>query len=430
MKRKLFLFLTLLVFGGLLTATTTAQETETLVIGSFFPVDSVSGWEGLVEGFQEEHPNVEIEVQVTTGDDYLPKLLTQIVGGDAPDVVSVNNNVFPQFVNRGILANLNPYLEETEGFSKQDFFPHIMDRYTYDSTIYGIPYDAQPFAMLFYNPTLFDEAGLSYPTNDWTYDDMLEAAQALTIRADDGTITQYGYVSNPRFPEYYIYGFGGQLVDDLRNPTESLINSPDAQEGLRFMVDLMYEYEVMPSVELMSSIGRNGHREMFANEQIAMLVNGYWDSVARADNFAELGIQVALAPVEDPENRTYPTGGTAYGIMEASDNKDLAWEFITLFLGLPGYQAAYEAAAQNAIYPPAHIPSYDWFEEQPISHVDTLEPNRIALEYARFAPFALNWNEIEANCIDGPMDLIVRNDLPVDEGLDQIDACIENELEG
>ena len=82
---------------------------------------------------------------------------------DAPDVVGVENGPFPQFVDRGILADLTELLENSDGFTAEDFFPHLLDRYTYDGSVYGIPYDAQPFAMLYYNPALFDEAGLDYP---------------------------------------------------------------------------------------------------------------------------------------------------------------------------------------------------------------------------------------------------------------------------
>ena len=58
-----------------------AQEEVTLVIASFYPVDQTAGWDGLVADFEAAHPGVTIETQVTTFDEYLPRLLTQIAGG-------------------------------------------------------------------------------------------------------------------------------------------------------------------------------------------------------------------------------------------------------------------------------------------------------------------------------------------------------------
>ena len=92
------------------------QAQEKLVVASFYPLDKVAGWSGLVEAFKATHPDVEIEVQVTPFDQYLQKLTSQIAGGDSPDVVGVENTPFPQFVNRNILEDLTPYLARTPDF--------------------------------------------------------------------------------------------------------------------------------------------------------------------------------------------------------------------------------------------------------------------------------------------------------------------------
>ena len=55
-----------------------SEQAAKLVIASFYPVDQVSGWQGLVDSFTAKHPGVTIEVQVTPFDQYMPKLLSQI----------------------------------------------------------------------------------------------------------------------------------------------------------------------------------------------------------------------------------------------------------------------------------------------------------------------------------------------------------------
>jgi multiple sugar transport system substrate-binding protein len=129
-------------------------------------------------------------VQVTPSDQYLAKLLSQIAGGDAPDVAAVLNLPFPQFVGRNPLADLTPYLEQTENFSTDDFFPHLIDCYTVDGKVYGIPQDAQPFGLLMYNPALLEAAGVEEPTNDWTWEQLREAAQQFTKPNADGSPDQ------------------------------------------------------------------------------------------------------------------------------------------------------------------------------------------------------------------------------------------------
>ncbi len=416
-----------LLLAALLIVPVSAQEEITLVVASFYPVDQTAGWAGLVEDFEAAHPGVTIETQVTSFAEYLPRLLTQIAGGDAPDVAGVENTPFPQFVDRGILLDLTDLLAATDGFTAGDFFPHLLDRYTYDGRIYGIPYDAQPYAMLYYNPALFDAAGVDYPTNDWNWDDMLAAAEALTVRDDAGNVTQYGMNVGSRW-DYFVYGAGGGMVDDLRNPTMSLLDAPEAVEGIQFMVDLMHSHEVYPSPQTLEALG-GASRDFFLTGKTAMLIGGFWEAVFNPQGFADIGARIAIGPVKDTSNRIYPTGGTAYTVLESSEHKDLAWEFVVHFMGPAGYEAAYSAATLGSIYPPAHIPSYDWYLEQPIEFLDTIQPNQDALAFVRFSPFRLDWTEIRARCIDPDMDLILRGELPVEETLASISECVNSRLD-
>lgn len=426
MLKRTFAFLLVLFIGSLLVAPITAQEETTLVVASFYPVDQTAGWAGLVADFEAEHPGVTIETQVTPFDEYLARLLTQVAGGDPPDVVGVENGPFPQFVERGILADVTDLLAASDGFAAADFFPHLLDRYTYDGRVYGIPYDAQPFAMLFYNPALFDAAGVEYPTNDWNWDDWLAAAEALTIRDESGNVTQYGMDVGSTWT-YFLYGAGGAMVDDLRNPTMSMLDSPESIEGIQFMVDLMHTHEVYPSPQTLEALG-GATTEFFLNGKTAMFIGGFWNAVFNPQGFSDLGARIVMGPVKDTSNRIYPTGGTAYTVMESSEHKDLAWEFVVHFMGPAGYEAAYEAATLGSIYPPAHIPSYEWYLAQPIEFLDTIQPNQDALEFVRFSPYRLDWGEIQARCIDPEMDLILRGEIPVEETLVSMSECVNSRL--
>lgn len=402
------------------------NEPTKLVVASFYPVDQVSGWEGLVSKFKEKHPNVTIEVQVTPSEQYLAKLLSQIAGGDAPDIVGIENSPFPQFVSKEMLMDLTPYLEKTEGFSTQEFFPHLLDRYTYDSKVFGIPYDAQPLGLLFYNPALFDEAGVAYPTADWTWNDLLSAGTRLTKADTSGTTTQWGVVGLEN--RMFLYAFGGGYVDDLRNPTRSILNEQKSIDGVQFYVDLMHQHKITPSPATLESLGGSSVVDLFVSGKAAMLAGGFWNAVENPEGFKNINARLVMAPTGPDGYRLYATGGTAYSILKSSKNADLAWEFIQSFLGQVGYEEAYKSAAMGAIYPPAHIPSFDWYMEQKLEFVDTIQPNKDALDHIRFAPYPLIWSEIESKCIIPDMDLIERNQKPVAETMNAMAACVNDAL--
>jgi len=406
-----------------------AQSAEKLVIASFYPVDKVSGWDGLMKAVKAKYGDIDIEIQVTPFDQYLPKLLSQIAGGDAPDIAAVENTPFPQFAARKLLEDLTPYLEKTKDFNANEFFPSLLDRYTIDGKVYGIPYDAQPFGLLFYNPKAFTDAGVKAPTNDWTWEDMRKAAAALT-NADKQT---YGLcLSNNDINnwQYFLYSGGAGYVNDPKAPTKSEINSAAAMESSQFYVDLMNKDKSVPSFNTMTALGGADQNcpNLFLHGKAAMMLAGAWKSVENPQAFADLGVKVVMGPVKDLSKRVYPTGGTAYAILRSSNNKELAWKFITEFLGKAGYEAAYSEAKLGAIYPPAYKPSFDWYAKQKITFVDTLQPNADMLNYVRFAPYTQNWAELQSKCITPNLASMLQGEADVKPTLDAMSQCIDGSL--
>ena len=116
-------------------------------------------------------------------------------------------------------------------------------------TQYELPYSWNPM-VIYYNTARLQEAGLEPPPSDWTRDDFLEYAQALTVDANgDGTPEKYGYAFDnsglfvSAMP--WIYANGGDIVtDDFCAPT---VTDPKVEEALQFMHDLIYVDKVAPA---------------------------------------------------------------------------------------------------------------------------------------------------------------------------------------
>ncbi len=68
------------------------------------------------------------------------------------------------------------------------FAPWKLDGTNY----FAVPENLQTMA-LYYNKTLFDAQGMAVPDDTWTYDMVVEAARALTVRRGN-RITQYGLI--------------------------------------------------------------------------------------------------------------------------------------------------------------------------------------------------------------------------------------------
>ena len=124
--------------------------------------------------------------------------------------------------------------------------------------------------VVFYNKDLFDRAGVPYPSANWTWDDFLKAAKALTKRDADGKVTQYGY-----FVPGYNFGLTPWLLtndtDKLKNQWhESNAKDPKFRESMQFVHDLIHVHKVAPGFE--KGVGD----AQFAAKQVAMFSAGHW----------------------------------------------------------------------------------------------------------------------------------------------------------
>ena len=155
---------------------------------------SVSIWDTNQEpGIKEiladftEKTGIKTEISVVKWDEYWTMLEAGAQGGSLPDVFWMHSNESQRYMSNDMLLDLTDKIKDSDLIDPENYPEDIWGLYTYDDKYYAVPKDIDTIA-LWYNKTLFDEAGLDYPTADWTWDDVTEAAKKLT--KDDGS--QYG----------------------------------------------------------------------------------------------------------------------------------------------------------------------------------------------------------------------------------------------
>lgn len=352
-----------------------------------------------LHGWQNEHPEIKIVFEHTPYTGYISKVLTRIAGGAAPDIIATEVDYFVTFATKGVLEDLTPYVNaDAANFNKDDFFPQIIDRFTYKGKLFAVPRDIAPFACVFYNKKLFDEANLPYPTDDWTWSDMLRLSRELTKKDKIGRVTQYGFYTWAW--QNFIYGNGGGLVDDIKNPKISRLNDPQTITGLQFYADLSNLYGSMPTPVAYSNFGMGADR-MFASGRIAMFLSGIWET-PQFRNY-HFDWDVAMFPKNDKGIRAFGSGGTGYAILKSSKNKKAAWEVIKALTGPEGQkQFAKRGLAQPARIAVAQSDAFAGDSAAPANKKMLNE----AVQYSVFSPFHPAWREIEEKIINPKLDLI------------------------
>ena len=112
-----------------------------------------------VDRFTEEHPNVTINIEILTADQYATMVKTKAAAGDAPMIFDADTTTFPEYVAAGYCADV------TDVSDYADFPEDTLGQGIVDGKVYGVPLDVNAYC-IFYNKDLFDELGLEVPTTN------------------------------------------------------------------------------------------------------------------------------------------------------------------------------------------------------------------------------------------------------------------------
>lgn len=242
----------------------------------------------MLDHFAERYPEIQVENDAMGyGDAYWTQLTTRIAGGNAPDAFEVNMENFVPYVTRNVMLPLDDYYESSGATGV--YSPAVLKACTFEDTLYAVP---QSFStvVLVYNKNLFDQAGIDYPTNEWTWDDALDAGVAISELGDD----IWGMYNPIQFWEFYkvVQQNGGSLMNEAG--TQFTINSPENLETLEYMVARIYEHGAMP--DNVEKADRT-ESDLFVENKLGMWLNGVWSfSELRQRAPADLRWDIAVEP--------------------------------------------------------------------------------------------------------------------------------------
>lgn len=314
----------------------------TIRVGTWETGAAVEVWQGLISDFNELYPNITVSFEPVP-DNYGTKLLTQIAANDAPDVFQVGDGDVRMFVERGGAADISEYAKGKGNLPGVDtglYYPEIYQTGVVDGSASFLTKDYSPLA-IYYNKTLFDQAGLPYPEDGWTWADFQNTAIALT--KGSGPNAQYG-VALPgnwvRAIEPFIFQNGGDVTSPDGTKTSGYLDSPATVEAIQFYVDLFNVHRVSPSPADMSTTF-NGV-DLFQTGKAAMTLTGIWPAKGYAEdpnfNFGTVGLPQG-------KQRANAVCWAGFGMYKGSRNPDQAW----LFLRYIGGQAGQTAFAANGL---------------------------------------------------------------------------------
>src|SRR5512147_282756 len=286
-------------------------------------------WNQIVADFHQVNQNITVKVEVSDWDSYWTKLKTMLSADTPPDVFAMDAPLYLDYQGRGVLLNLQPYLDKNPDLLK-DVYPQTLEAYKTPDGMYGVPRDFQTI-VLFYNKDMFDAAGVAYPTADWTYDDLRAAAKKLTKDSNgDGKIDQFGFYSDLWDMELIwseaIWSYGGDIIN--ADHTKTLIADPKAREAWQLFHDMMFEDKSWPNSTTAGEYGG----DPFLAGVAAMTTIGHW----AVPGYAETNFKWDVAAVPaGPAGKATSVNSAGFVVAKESKNPDAAFEFLKYVVSEP-----------------------------------------------------------------------------------------------
>ncbi|TAK22146.1 MAG: sugar ABC transporter substrate-binding protein [Chloroflexota bacterium] len=252
-------------------------------------------FDAFAKTFMEKYPHIKYVPQHVPSAEWGQKIQVQAAGGTLADAIWMPSiGLFGQFAHKNLLMDHGP-LVKSNNTDLKVFYPAAVEGLTREGKLWGIPWIVHPSRIgLYYNKPLFDEAGVKYPTDKWTWQDLTDAAQKLTKRS--GTRTdQFGYQLSPDMWSIIIpiraYG-ADYLTPDGKKST---LDTPEAikavQEGV---ADLVNKHKVSPTPDQIEG----GSPQMFASKKLAMFQSGYWGASGLYQFAKDIPWSVAPMPIQ------------------------------------------------------------------------------------------------------------------------------------
>ncbi len=391
------------------------QEPEQVTITLAVESGSLNRYRPLLEAFEEENPHIRVRL-VNTG---------EVADPDESGIraLATSFDVFPYSPNRQgesqYLLDLRPLLDLDPQFDTADFLPGLLPPAT--EPLWAIPTGAA-YYLTFFDKSAFDEAGRPYPDLDWTSNDFLDTALALTVR-DEGDVTRWGYVPGQmRYPPL----LASQLAAPLTTLDGGLrLADPDVVTAVQWLSDLFTLHQVSPwleeykPAERRSGSGGQTARALIGSGQAAM-----WHFTHLLFDASGENVGVTAVP-QSQHGLTAEPIIYGFGVSRGTAHPEAAWQLLHFLSRQPPQEAmfsvepvparrsvaaansyweqlpnsltpALQYTAENNIVPRLSYQAIDVLQESLAAHIDDNIPVLAALDQgAEIAPISPEETEVE-----------------------------------
>lgn len=432
MMRRVVFSLSLMCLACMLVLAGCApEEPITLRLAVALTPQELATFEPVIQQIDEAHPEWTIVLENVPQQGVIEKLNAQMGSNTLPDVIRVQGLFAQRWIRQAAFLDLGPRIADS-GLDLSDFYAGPLDQFRWQDTLWGLPDTAAP-TVVYYNLDMFDAAGVSYPDDRWTYEDMRQAALKLTLDSqgrnatdpafDPSDIAQWGWNGSLTFfwQRDVIQSLGGECCLNA-DCTQMSFTDPDTIAAARWWASLVnVDHVALYDPFGGSQTGVPG--DPFISGMAAMGNNGYF-AVGQLNDAGNIRYDITqpLLGVDGQRYASLSTNG--YVIAANSQYPDEAWALVRALLeadllattwGKPGHSVPARRSAADSIIDLSHLPA----NQQAIVQ---------AMEYGEvFKPYTASAFEAYAKTLDY-FQKAMRGDMAVDEAMAKIERTANDIL--
>ncbi|QBD81447.1 ABC transporter substrate-binding protein [Ktedonosporobacter rubrisoli] len=280
--------------------------------------------------FQQSHPNIQIKWTPIngSGDAYTTKMRANIASGSVADVFYLSTDMAPEYTTAGKLLNLSPYMAK-DNIKAADYYPSLITPFSCKSgQVYGLPKDWGTLGV-FYNKKMLQDAGLSVPSANWTWDDLRAYAKKLTKPGNAAT-SVYGLTLDAKSSQRwmaFLFANGGTVLNT--DGTQAAFNSQAGVDSLNYYVGFRKDGSCVQPTDV--SAGWAG--DAFGKQRAALAIEGPWLIPYMSQNFSSVQYGIAPLPVSPKNKRADLIFTNAWAAYAGTRHPEAAWELIKYMTG-------------------------------------------------------------------------------------------------
>ena len=305
---------------------------------------SASTMEYCTEKLGEVYGLTDVQVTMIAAQDKRTKFINAVMSNDSYDIYW--DDFVPTLISGGYVEPI----EVDMSLALWDEVSASNEQYMWNGKRYYIVPGFARQACVYYNKSMFDEAGETYPTDlfdqgEWDWDKMYELAETLTVDSNrDGTPEQYGLGFDE--PEHILYTTGKHFITFMPDGTaRNNIQSSEVARAVDYNLKLVQSGTLVPS----------NARQNFGEGSVAMCIGHRWYASGYAKLIRDDNLGYAPLP-RDPDADKYYTAeeGGGYYIPKYAPNPQgalAAVNAIAYVIRSDEYKAAqYENPIENGLW--------------------------------------------------------------------------------